>query len=101
MEDLKSGLSVVFFPEGRITKVPISPFKKGAFVLAIQMQVPILPIGLVGYPRDYYSRGIPPKIIKCIIGKPIETKDLMYKDRNYLKDLVEKEIMKLTGYSLK
>jgi len=54
---LKKGVSVLFFPEGtRSTSGGISPFKNGAFKLAIKEAKPILPIYLEGT-ADIISRG--------------------------------------------
>ncbi|MFN8283384.1 MAG: lysophospholipid acyltransferase family protein [Chitinophagales bacterium] len=48
LNDLKQGISVVIFPEGtrNRTKDPLIPFYDGAFELAIDAQVPIMPIVL-------------------------------------------------------
>ncbi len=46
---LRSGISVLFFPEGTRSKTnEIGNFRNGAFKLAIKEQVPILPILLEG-----------------------------------------------------
>jgi 1-acyl-sn-glycerol-3-phosphate acyltransferase len=46
---LDGGLSVMLFPEGtRATKSGVQPFKDGAFDLAIERGVPILPIAIAG-----------------------------------------------------
>jgi 1-acyl-sn-glycerol-3-phosphate acyltransferase len=48
-EKIKNGTSVLFFPEGsRSDDGKIGPFKKGAFKLAIELGIPILPITLSG-----------------------------------------------------
>jgi putative phosphoserine phosphatase/1-acylglycerol-3-phosphate O-acyltransferase len=45
VEALESNVSVVIAPEGRVSPTPhLLPFKKGAFHLAIQARVPIIPI---------------------------------------------------------
>ncbi|MGB0035179.1 MAG: lysophospholipid acyltransferase family protein [Candidatus Acidiferrales bacterium] len=49
VERLKEGLSFAVYPEG--TRSPdgrLRPFKKGAFVLAIQAGVPVVPVSIVG-----------------------------------------------------
>ena len=54
---LKKNVSVLFFPEGtRSTSAGISPFKNGAFKLAIKEKKPILPIYIEGT-ADIISRG--------------------------------------------
>ena len=48
LNELKQGISVLIFPEGtrNRTKEPLLPFYDGAFELAIDAQVPILPVVL-------------------------------------------------------
>ncbi|HPN20141.1 MAG TPA: lysophospholipid acyltransferase family protein, partial [Chitinophagales bacterium] len=48
LNELKQGISVLIFPEGtrNRTKEPLLPFFDGAFELAIDAQVPILPVVL-------------------------------------------------------
>ena len=46
-ETLKMGYSVLIYPEGTTTKEPTTlPFKKGAFGLAVNENVPIVPIAI-------------------------------------------------------
>lgn len=48
-EKLKNGMSLVVFPEGSRTKTGyMSPFKKGAFLLASQFGLPLVPITIDG-----------------------------------------------------
>lgn len=48
-ENLRPGSSILFFPEGtRSDDGQLMPFKKGAFVMAKDMDLPILPITLAG-----------------------------------------------------
>lgn len=93
----KERQSVYIFPEGTRSyydKPDLLPFKKGAFHLAIQAQVPIVPIvvsnysNLVSIPRKVFRPGtIPLKVLK-----PIETKGKTFEDVDTL--LVEvREVM--------
>jgi lysophosphatidate acyltransferase len=52
--------SVYMFPEGTrsYAKEPsVLPFKKGAFHLAVQAQVPIIPVVVANYSHIYYPKG--------------------------------------------
>lgn len=77
------GNPLVIFPEGTISKqAPImAPFKSGAFAIAIQKQVPILPITFVTNWKLLQRSGIwkgkaGPGVAQVIIHKPILTTGL-------------------------
>lgn len=90
---LKSGRPMAIFPEGRINSAVspnLSPFQDGAFIMAIDQQLPIIPITipynwiiLPGNQR-YLKQGH----IKAIIHEPIETLGLTISDVNDLKEKV-------------
>ena len=72
---LKNGMSLVIFPEGTRTKTgEIGDFKRGAFMLAGEFRLPVVPISIQGafdiMPRNSYF----PRTGKIIltIHKPIE-----------------------------
>jgi len=80
-------LAVIFFPEG--TRSPdgrLQHFKKGAFVLAIQTGVPVVPLGISG------SHAVMPKgsfrirsgTIRIRVGEPIPTAGLSMSERDGL-----------------
>lgn len=84
---LRRGTSVVVFAEG--TRSPdgrLLPFKKGGFVLALQMGVPVVPVAIRGG-RNVLPKGalrIRPGHIDVIFGAPVaassytlETKDAL------------------------
>ncbi len=49
VERIKSGASVLFFPEGtRTHSGTMQPFKRGAFHLAQQALAPVLPVAIIG-----------------------------------------------------
>lgn len=106
-EDLENGISVAIFPEGTIpeTTPRLKSFKNGAFRLAIEKQIPILP---VIYPDNYklmpdgilrrMSAGRP-GISRMVVFPPIETKGLTRQDIESLKvklhRLLQDELEKL------
>src|SRR6266568_1385538 len=71
---LRHGLGLVFYPEGerRIDGTP-KTFKKGAAILSIHLQVPIVPIAVDGiydaWPREKSFQKFAP--IKIKIGEPM------------------------------
>lgn len=83
----KGGRSIINFPKGtRGDTEEIGPFKKGAFILAIKSQRPILPIVIKGS-GNVLKRGgllINPCDVEMRISEPIETKGLTEKDRDHL-----------------
>jgi 1-acyl-sn-glycerol-3-phosphate acyltransferase len=80
---IRAGSSVLVFPEG--TRTPegrMGTLKKGAFHLALEAQVPVLPIGVEGSGKILppHSLRIRPGTIHLRIGKPIETTGLRNND---------------------
>ena len=58
IDSLKSGISIVIFPEGtRSYDYTLGSFKKGAFHIAMEAGVPIVPIVPVISPADDPSSG--------------------------------------------
>jgi 1-acyl-sn-glycerol-3-phosphate acyltransferase len=80
-------LTMVLFPEG--TRSPdgeLRPFKKGAFVLAIQARAPVVPVGITGS-RKIMAKGasvIRPGTVRIRVGRPIPTEGLSILDRDRL-----------------
>jgi 1-acyl-sn-glycerol-3-phosphate acyltransferase len=94
-------LNVVVFPEGtRSPEGTMLPFKKGAFVLAIQAQVPIVPVAIEGsgiaMPRA--SLRIFPWPLKVTVGEPIPTEGLTMRDREALVERTEEAMLKMLGW---
>jgi len=78
---LKNGASIVIFPEGSRTKTgKMGIFKKGAYQMALDLKLPIVPITINGtynvMPRG--SFWINPHKTELIIHDPIPTKDLVF-----------------------
>ncbi len=93
---IRSGKSVMTFPEGtRSRDGHIKAFKQGAFHLAIQSGVPIIPVTIIGSGRIMPKRSlrIKPGQIKMIIGKPIDVKNFTIDKRHELIEIVRNEII--------
>ena len=77
---LNEGIGVCLFPEGGIPdpKYLLAPFKGGAFKLAIEQQISILPITYPDNKRhfgEFWDGGFPGRL-RATIHQPIETKGL-------------------------
>ncbi|MEO6306165.1 MAG: lysophospholipid acyltransferase family protein [Bacteroidia bacterium] len=91
---IDEGLSVVIYPEGTISENGrLRPFKNGAFKLAVEKQVPIIPVVNLnnwwflqngGFFKSHGRPGIP----KIIVGDPIFTTGMVDKDIDKLKEKV-------------
>ena len=92
---LDAGLSVMLFPEGtRSRDGGIQPFKDGAFRLAIDAQVPVLPIAIDGT-RDCRPKGswwFGPARATARILDPVPTRGLTEGDVASLKEEVRGRI---------
>lgn len=77
VEALKNGTSLIIFPEGTRSKnYTLGAFKKGAFHMAMQAGVPIVPV-IIRNAHDAMPRGsniFRPAAIEVIALKPIATK---------------------------
>ena len=81
---LKEGIGVCIYPEGGIPHPShlLGPFKAGAFKLAIENQLPILPISFPDNKRhfaEFWDGGFPGKL-RATVHNPITTKGLTEKD---------------------
>ncbi|KOP83125.1 acyl-phosphate glycerol 3-phosphate acyltransferase [Bacillus sp. FJAT-21945] len=83
VEKLKSGHSIVIFPEGTRSKGgPIGDFKAGGLRLAKDAGVPIVPIGIKGT-ADIFEKNnrlVRPANVQIIICQPIEPHLIREKD---------------------
>ncbi len=80
---LDHGMPVMIFPEGtRSRDGKMGPFKPGAFRLAIEAQVPILPVAVTGsaYGMPKGSPWIRPTLVLVRVLEPIETKGMTGSD---------------------
>jgi 1-acyl-sn-glycerol-3-phosphate acyltransferase len=90
---IDQGNSMVIFPEGTISnQVPkLIKFKDGPFRIAIEKQIPLLPITIMGNWEVLPDQGIfegRPGFVSQFVHKPIETKGLTFDDIENLKEQV-------------
>lgn len=87
---LQNGVSMAIFPEGLVPteNVILAPFKNGAFSLAIEYEIPIVPqVYLDGkrlFSWDFFKGG--PGVFRIRQHKFIQTKDLEQSDMQKLKE---------------
>ena len=93
----KNPRSVFLFPEGtRSLNGKVGRFKKGGLKLAIDLGVPIVPIGIIGTNKFQFNlkKGRNIGNIELNIGKPIQTKKIKEKElSSFVEDLREKVIL--------
>ncbi len=80
-------ISVLIFPEGgRSPQAQLQPFKEGAFYIAINAGVPVVPVALIGSEKilPFGSGTVSPGHVTLRIGDPVPTEGLTSKDRNLL-----------------
>ena len=74
-EKIRQGVSVAIFPEGsRSHGGTLGSFKRGAFLLAIEAQVPVIPVTIVNGYRLFNekTRTARPGVIHIHFGAPID-----------------------------
>ena len=86
---LTNGTSVVIFPEGTRSKSGrMLPFKRGAFKMAIDLNLPILPVTIIGT-NDILpakSLNLMPGKVKMIVHQPININNY---DNNNIRERME------------
>ena len=97
-EALRGGKSFLIFPEGTRSRTgELLPFKKGGFLMAIQAQVPVVPVAIRGG-RAAMRKGsaiVRPVRVSVRIGTPVPTAGLTQADRDDLIARVRSEVQKL------
>ncbi len=97
---ISKGVSMVIFPEGARTRTgKMGRFKRGAFYLAKDMELPIVPLTING-PFDVLKRNTlklkPGQKMELVIHPPIATKNLtqteMEKLMDHARDIIHSEL---------
>jgi 1-acyl-sn-glycerol-3-phosphate acyltransferase len=86
-DDLADGSSIIMFPEGtRNSTNTLLPFKKGAFRMALDLGIPLLPITIMGT-KDILptkSLNLFPGKVKMIVHPPVDIKKYGQEDMEKL-----------------
>jgi 1-acyl-sn-glycerol-3-phosphate acyltransferase len=83
LDRLGDGIGILFFAEGtRSMDGRLLPFKKGAFRIAIEQQLPLLPVTLVGTREIMPSKSLCPYPgrVRVVAHEPIDTSDMRVED---------------------
>lgn len=96
--NVERGLSLMIYPEGtRSRDGALKPFKKGAFRIAADSDLPIVPIAIAGTDAAFPpgSRLIRGGKAVMSIGEPIPTEDVGHDGLDALRDRVRDEMERL------
>jgi 1-acyl-sn-glycerol-3-phosphate acyltransferase len=89
---------VVSFAEGTRSRTgEIKPFRKGAFMLAIEAGVPVVPVSIEGARRCLPPDGfrVRPGVIRIDVGEPIPTDGLTIADRDALMKRAHRAVVEM------
>lgn len=98
LKSIEAGMNLVVFPEGRISPVAprLVPFKNGPFRLAIEKQIPVVPLTMLDNWRLLHVDGFRihgrPGRIRVIVHEPIETAGMTLADVGRLRQMVYERI---------
>ena len=89
---LQKGLDICVFPEGGVPEdesIILDSFKKGAFRLSVDFQIPIVPIAFLDCKKKmpYRFLGGGTGALRCIIHTCVKPKSTDIQQVNYLKDI--------------
>lgn len=95
---LEKGLSICIFPEGGVPddfEIVLDEFKDGAFRLAIEHKIPVVPVVLYDnkqrFPFRFNKGG--PGIMRALVHSSIPTDQMKVEQKRTLKDEVRKIIL--------
>jgi len=102
---LSQGMSICIFPEGKVPEehIVLDEFKDGAFRLAIEHQIPIVPITFADNKKrlSYTFFSGSPGCMRVTIHKFLSTKGLKVEDKKEISKTARKIILdELTAYGI-
>lgn len=94
-ERIRRGNTIVIFPEeGRSRERAMRPFQRGAFLLAIKSQLPMVPVAIDGT-YDVFRAGakrVTPGRVTIRVGTPIECEGTTLRDKERLAEEARAQI---------
>jgi 1-acyl-sn-glycerol-3-phosphate acyltransferase len=97
-ERIRRGHTIMVFPEeGRSRERRMRPFQRGAFLLALKSELPIVPLAIDGT-YDVFgvgARRVTPGPVTITVTPPIPTAGLTLKDKERLADEARSRIVKI------
>jgi 1-acyl-sn-glycerol-3-phosphate acyltransferase len=97
VEKLRSGFSIVIFPEGtRSADGKIGEFKKGGQLLALRSKTPMVPVTIIGSGKIIKKGGVAvnPGPIKVILSPPIAVNELSADEQEKILEVIRNIIRK-------
>ena len=94
-EAIKKGTSMMIAPEGTRTLTgKLGPFKKGAFHVAKNTGITIVPVGLIGAykAKNKNDWRIKPGVLTTVFGDPIVQAEYEHLSLNELQEMVREKI---------
>ncbi|MBI5497552.1 MAG: 1-acyl-sn-glycerol-3-phosphate acyltransferase [Deltaproteobacteria bacterium] len=89
---LSTGRSILVFAEGRRSRGPaLEPFKKGAFLIALEQHCPIQPVSILGADAVYAPGHVMIRRgdILVVVHPPVDTRGMTLDDRDTLTRAVQ------------
>jgi 1-acyl-sn-glycerol-3-phosphate acyltransferase len=98
VERIRKGNTIVIFPEeGRSRELAMRPFQRGAFLLAIRSELPILPLAIDGTYEVFKvgAKRITPGVVTIRVGTVIETAGVSVRAKDTLLEESRGQIEKM------
>jgi 1-acyl-sn-glycerol-3-phosphate acyltransferase len=99
-DEVRRGASLVIFPEGTFQRLPgLLPFRSGAFAIATEAQVPVVPVTLRGVRRLLPAGNWLPRrtAVRIIVGEPILPDGTGWAETMRLRAAAREAILRASG----
>ncbi|HET7437238.1 MAG TPA: lysophospholipid acyltransferase family protein [Thermoanaerobaculia bacterium] len=99
-ERIRKGNTIVIFPEeGRTSTRELRPFQRGAFLLALKSELPVVPVAVDGTHEVFGvgARRITPGVVTVKVGSVIRTTDYTVREKERLAQDARGQIERMLG----